>query len=160
MMHSDILNFRRWDQRISLSGQPTESQLGEICDIGVERIINLGLHSNNGALDDEAGSVAKLGMAYDYIPVDFENPTEADYTAFCAAVAEPPKSFLHVHCIYNARVSAFFYRYAMEGRGGDREAAFALMDDIWRPGGVWAQFISKPEDAALPNRYKGYDYEV
>jgi protein tyrosine phosphatase (PTP) superfamily phosphohydrolase (DUF442 family) len=159
-MQSDIINWRHWDERISLSGQPTEAQLGAIRDFGVARIINLGPHSNKGALQDEAGTVADLGMAYVYIPVDFENPTEADYIAFCAAVAEVPTSLVHVHCIYNARVSAFFYRHAMEGRGGDPEAAFALMDGIWRPGGVWAQFIDKPEDIALPNRYKGYDYEA
>ena len=63
-----------------------------------------------------------------------------------------------VHCIYNARVSAFFYRYASEGRGGDQAAALALMDSIWRPGGVWADFIGKPADSNLPNRYAGDDY--
>ena len=26
----DILNWRRWDDRITLSGQPTEEQLAEI----------------------------------------------------------------------------------------------------------------------------------
>lgn len=159
-MQSDILNWRRWDERITLSGQPTEKQLGDIHDLGVARIINLGPHSNKGALIDETRTVANLGMEYVYIPVDFENPTEADYAAFCEAVVDAPQSLLHVHCIYNARVSAFFYRYAMEGHGGDPGAAFVLMDGIWRPGGVWAHFISKSQDTALPNRYAGYDYEV
>ena len=159
-MEEEILNWRRWDARISLSGQPSETQLSDMRDLGVARVINLGPHSNKGALPGEAGTVAALGMAYVYIPVDFENPTEADYSAFCEAVAEAPESPLHVHCIYNARVSAFFYRYAVEGRGGDTKTAFTLMDGIWRPGGEWARFISKPGDADLPNRYKGYDYEA
>lgn len=154
-----ILNWRRWDNRISLSGQPTEKQLNELAEMGVVQVINLGPHSNDGALDDEAGSVARLGMQYIYIPVDFGDPTEADWNGFCAAMEAAPEAPIHVHCIYNARVSAFFYRYAKEGCGGDVNAAFELMDGIWRPGGVWARFIGKPEDADKPNRYRGYDYE-
>jgi protein tyrosine phosphatase (PTP) superfamily phosphohydrolase (DUF442 family) len=130
----DILNWRRWDTRISLSGQPTEGQLSTLAQSGVVQIINLGPHSNDGALDDEAASVAQLGMEYVYIPVDFSNPTEADWTVFCAAIDAAPDAPLHVHCIYK------------------------LMDGIWRPGGVWARFIGKPEDADKPNRYLGYDY--
>ena len=159
-MQSEILNWRQWDARVSLSGQPTEAQLSDLRDAGVSRIINLGPHGNKGALEDEPDSVVRLGMKYVYIPVDFENPTDADFGAFCDAFEVQPTSPLHVHCIYNARVSAFLYRYAIEGRGGDPKAAFALMDSIWRPGGVWAQFIGKPEDQDLPNRYKGYDYGV
>jgi protein tyrosine phosphatase (PTP) superfamily phosphohydrolase (DUF442 family) len=158
MDHQDILNWRRWDTRVSMSGQPTEAQLAEVAQDGVTRIINLGPHWNDGALADEPGTVAGLGMKYVYIPVDFEKPTEADFDAFCVAMAEEPTSPLHVHCIYNARVSALFYRFASEQRGGDPDAAFTLMEGIWRPGGVWAQFIGKSEDADQPNRFRGYDY--
>ena len=156
----DILNWRRRDARVTLSGQPTEAQLTSLAQSGVAQIINLGPYDNKGALNDEPGTVAQLGMGYTYIPVDFENPTEGDYQAFCAALEQNPDAAVHVHCIYNARVSAFFYRYATEGRGGDVNAAFALMDGIWRPGGVWATFIGKPEDADKPNRYLGYDYDA
>lgn len=155
---NEILNWRRRDSRVTLSGQPTEAQLALIANLGVTRIINLGPYDNKGALEDEPGTVAGLGMAYTYIPVDFDAPTEADYRTFCDEIASSPDQPTHVHCIYNARVSAFFYRYAHEGRGGDAEEAFALMDGIWRPGGVWAEFIGKPEDADQPNRYKGYEY--
>ena len=154
----EILNWRRRDARITLSGQPNESQLADLAGAGVTRIINLGPTDNKGALKDEAGEVANLGMDYVYIPVNFDAPSEADYKAFCAALDAEPDAKVHVHCIYNARVSAFFYRYATEGRGGDIAEAFALMDGIWRPGGVWATFIGKSEDAHQPNRYEGYEY--
>ena len=153
-----ILNWRRWSDQITLSGQPSEAELAELQDAGVRHVVNLGPHDNKGALPDEPGSVAALGMEYVYIPVDFENPTDADFTAFCAALDRFQGATTHVHCIYNARVSAFFYRYASEGRGGDQAAALALMDSIWRPGGVWADFIGKPADSNLPNRYAGDDY--
>ena len=157
---SDILNWRRWDARVTLSGQPTEAQLGEIKALGVTHVINLGPHDNNGALVDEAASVAVLGMEYVYSPVDFEQPTKADFDAFCHEMERLRGETLHVHCIYNARVSAFFYRFALEGRGGDVDMAFKLMDGIWRPGGVWAAFIGKPQDSDQPNRYEGYEYNL
>lgn len=155
-----ILNWRRQSDLITLSGQPSEEELGEIQASGVTQIINLGPHDNKGALDDEPGSVTALGMGYIYIPVEFDAPTDADYQAFCAALDATKDEKTHVHCIYNARVSAFFYRFAKDGKGGDPAKAFALMDGIWRPGGVWADFIGKPEDTDKPNRYLGEDYEA
>ncbi|WP_298295658.1 protein tyrosine phosphatase family protein [uncultured Litoreibacter sp.] len=154
----DVINWRRHDARLTSSGQPTEAQLAQIKALGVADVINLGPHSNKGALDDEAGTLAELGMRYTYIPVDFEAPTSQDFDAFCAAMDRLRDAPVHVHCIYNARVSAFFYRYAKEGLGGEVDQAFARMDSIWRPGGVWARFIGKADDAPLPNRYAGEDY--
>lgn len=154
----EILNWRRLNDDITLSGQPTEAQLSQIKALGVTHIINLGPHTNKGALTDEAGTVAQLGMTYVYIPVDFENPTPQNFADFCQVLEDLQGSSVHVHCIYNARVTAFFYRYAQAGKGMSETEAFALMDGIWRPGGVWAKFIGKEADATQPNRYAGYEY--
>ena len=154
---SDILNWRVIDARVSTSGQPTEAQLALLAAAGVRDIVNLGPHDNKGALEDEPGSVAALGMTYHYIPVDFDAPTEADYAAFVAAMAALADVRVHVHCIYNARVSAFMLRYARDGHG-DVAAAETRMDGIWRPGGVWAEFLGRTGDVGQPNRYAGYEY--
>jgi protein tyrosine phosphatase (PTP) superfamily phosphohydrolase (DUF442 family) len=153
-----VLNWRRLNSKISMSGQPTEAQLRAIKDLGVTHIVNLGLHTNKGALDDEPGTVASLGMTYVYIPVDFENPTQEDFTQFCKVLECLEGQSIHVHCIYNARVSAFFYRYAQSGKSTSEAEAFALMDGIWRPDGVWAQFVGNDQAMDKPNRYAGYDY--
>jgi protein tyrosine phosphatase (PTP) superfamily phosphohydrolase (DUF442 family) len=62
-----IYNRRRLDERITTSGQPTEPQLADIHALGVRHNINLGLHSHEKALPDEAASVSRLGMTYIYI---------------------------------------------------------------------------------------------
>ena len=62
-----IYNWHRLDDRITTSGQPTEPQLADIQALGVRRIINLGLHSHEKALPDEAASVRRLGMRYIHI---------------------------------------------------------------------------------------------
>lgn len=154
----DILNWRRWDAEITLSGLPSEAQLGELARLGVRHVINLARHGQEGALADEAASVAAEGMSYLNIPVAFQDPREADFAAFCDAIAQLEGQKVHVHCMYNARVTAFFYRYAKEGRGGDVAEAFALMESVWRPGGVWARFIGDDVSVELPHRFAGEDY--
>ena len=81
-----IYNWRRLDDRITTSGQPTEPQLADIHALGVRHIVNLGLHTHDKALPDEAASVGRLGMTYIHIPVDFQNPTDQDFEQFCSVM--------------------------------------------------------------------------
>ena len=154
----DIAVWRRLDERITTSGQPTEEQLAAIRALGVSHVINLALHSHEQALADEAASVRSLGMDYFHIPVEFDAPTEEDFRRFCAAMGKVADARVHVHCIVNMRVSAFFYRYRRDMLGMDEAEARRAMDSIWRPGGVWAQFIGDEDSVALPHRVAGRHY--
>lgn len=133
---SGILNWRPWSDDVTLSGQPTEDQFAHLANTGVAHVINLGPYDNKGALKDEAGCLAALGVTYTYIPVDFSNPTEQDFKAFN---------------------DAFMYRRAL-AKNERAEDAFTLMDGIWRTGSTWSAFLAKPCDPDTPNTYAGYDY--
>ncbi len=50
---------------------------------------------------------------------------------------------VHVHCIANARVSAFFYRYRRDVLGMDEAQARAEMEAVWQPKGVWVDFVER-----------------
>lgn len=156
----DIINWRRLDERTTTSGQPTEAQLTRIAGLGTGYVVNLGLHTHERALPDEAGTVAALGMSYIHIPVAFDAPNEEDFTRFLAALAVARGAPAHVHCILNARVSAFFYRYRRDYLGWEAAAACAAMESIWRPGGVWAEFIGDEAAIARPHLYAGRDYRL
>ena len=138
-----IYNWLRLDDRITTSGQPSESQLADVRALGVRHIINLGLHSHEKALPDEAASAGRLGMMYIHIPVDFKNPTDEDFAQFCSAMATLKEVPVHVHCIANYRVSAFFYRYRHEILGMEKAQARADLERVWQPNGVWAAFIDR-----------------
>lgn len=136
-----IYNWRRLDARTTTSGQPSEAQLAALAASGVRQVINLAPHSHQHALADEAARVAALGMRYVYIPVDFKAPTEADFSSFCAAMADLGDDPVHVHCAANYRVSAFFYRYRRDVMGIEAAQARADMEDVWQPTGVWVAFV-------------------
>lgn len=151
----NIFNFRRLNADISTSGQPKEDELAMLSKDGVETIINLGLHDHDWALDDEAACCAELGVEYIHIPVPFDAPSEADYTKFEQAIAAHAGKRVHVHCIVNARVTAFFYRHLRQS-----EAAAELMESVWRPGGVWAAFIGDENRTDAETAYRGRDYDL
>ena len=140
----DISAWLRMDDRLTTSGQPSETQLGALKALGVETVINLGLHSHPQAIADEAGSLAALGIDYIYIPVAFDAPREADFERFCVAMAAAQGNVLHVHCIMNLRVSAFIYRYRRDVLHHDASEARAMMHRIWQPAGIWAAFVGAP----------------
>lgn len=140
-----IPNWRRLDERITTSGQPSEAGLAELTALGVRHVINLALHSHEKALPNEAASVAALGMHYIHIPVAFDDPTEENFERFKTAMDDIGADPVHVHCIVNARVSAFFYRYNRDVAGIDEGEARAAMETIWRPTGVWARFVGWEE---------------
>ena len=138
---TDIAVWRRLDDRITTSGQPSEAQISDLAAIGVTHVINLALHTHEQALPDETATVTAAGMRYIHIPVAFDARTEEDFAQFCAAMDEAGGTNVHVHCIVNARVSAFLYRWRRDVIGMDEAEARAAMETVWRPGAVWAAFI-------------------
>jgi protein tyrosine phosphatase (PTP) superfamily phosphohydrolase (DUF442 family) len=138
---TDIYNWRRLDGRLTTSGQPTEAELQAIAALGVESVVNLGLHTHPKALPDERASVTALGMDYIHQPVDFQKPTTPDLDAFCDLMDRLQGRTLHVHCIANYRVSAFLYRYRIDRLGWARDRARVDLDAIWTPQGPWAAIV-------------------
>ena len=130
-----IFAWRRLSDTLTTSGQPSEEGLAIIRALGVEHIVNLGLHTHEKALPDEAVTVAELDMTYTHIPVEFDAPTEEDFTRFRQVMDKMGDTPVHVHCIVNARVSAFLYRYRRYVLDMDEGEARAAMETVWRPGG-------------------------
>lgn len=124
------------------SGQPTARQFAAIQNSGVTTVINLAPHDVENALQDEASVLADLGLQYVHIPVEFNNPTDAKFNEFCAALQATPASKLWVHCAANMRVSAFMYRYRCSVLGEEPAIAKKAMMQIWQPFGVWKKFLA------------------
>jgi uncharacterized protein (TIGR01244 family) len=147
----DIACWQRLDDRITTSGRLRPHDVERLAAIGVRHVVNLALVDSPGALLDEDALVASAGLRYTHIPVPFDAPEEAHLAVLRDALAQDEEP-VHVHCIMNWRVSAFFYRLNRAAGMAEPEAR-ALMERQWSPetsgaanAPVWARFIAKGED--------------
>jgi protein tyrosine phosphatase (PTP) superfamily phosphohydrolase (DUF442 family) len=138
-----IFNFLALSETLITAGQPTEQQLATVQAGGYQTVINLALSSAHNALANERSTVESLGMRYVHLPVEFDQPTAADFDRFCALMKENGDQHLLVHCAANFRVSAFMYLYRCIYLGWGADEAIIDMHKIWTPNTVWQQFIKK-----------------
>ena len=147
-----IRNFQRLAANRTTSGRLRDEDLDCLARIGTAHVVNLALDEHPEALPDEAAKLAERGIGYTHIPVPFDAPTEAHYQAFVAALEAAGEAPVHVHCIMNYRVSAFFYRYHRE-RGMPEAEARALLEAQWAPqrsdrpeAQPWARFLNEIDE--------------
>ena len=146
---SDIRAWQRLSERVTTSGRLQERDPARLAAIGVRHVINLAMPDHPEALPDADTAFAAEGVAYTHVPVPFDAPDEAHYAAFVDALENSGEP-LHVHCIANWRVSAFFYRYHRDACGMPEAEARALMEQQWSPersdhpdAPKWAAFIGE-----------------
>lgn len=136
-----IYNYRKYSDALCTSGQPTEGQFKLIKEAGFDYVINLAPHSAENALPDETKTTSELNISYTHIPVDFKNPTEADFEQFVRSYQKCGENKVWVHCAANMRVSAFLYKYRRDVLGMPEREAKEIMDTVWEPFGVWQEFL-------------------
>ena len=127
----DIRAWQRLSSEITTSGRLQEGDPARLAEIGTRRVVNLALADHPEALRDEARLLDEHGIDYLHIPVPFDAPTVEHFEAFKASL-EDVEVPVHVHCIMNWRVSAFFYLLNLE-RGMPEGKARALMARQWDP---------------------------
>ncbi|MGE3141700.1 MAG: protein tyrosine phosphatase family protein [Hyphomonadaceae bacterium] len=137
-----ICGWLRLDGRLTSSGRLRAEDLPALRSAGVRALLNLAPDDHEKALPREAAAAAASGLRYFHIPVAWTNPTERDFALFCEAMAACATLPTHIHCIANKRVSAFLYRYRRDVLGDDEAAARADLHKIWKPDGIWADFIA------------------
>ena len=137
----EIRGFLRLDDRIATSGMPRPEHFAAMRDAGFEVVINLALPTSDNALANEGELVSQQGMSYVHIPVNFEHPTPGDFEKFRRVMDALADRKVFVHCAANMRVSAFMYLYRVRNDPGCESKAMADMHQIWRPEGVWKDFI-------------------
>ena len=145
MSTEEIFNYLKIDDRISTAGQPTEDQLRDAAAEGFTAIINLAPVNPPYTPADEAGLARQLGLIYIYIPVAWNNPTDADFAAFEQAMSATAGQPTLIHCAANFRVTAFYTLYAQKHLGLSAAQADALRDRIWAGSDypVWEAFIAR-----------------
>lgn len=142
-----IVNFVQLAPDIGTSGQPEPSDFESIREAGYDAVVNLALATSDNAVEDEGSIVTGLGMRYVHIPVDFDNPTLDDLQLFLAIMRAFEGKKVWVHCVVNARVSAFSYHYLRHVRGQDEATSRSSILDKCEMNATWSGFMElSPED--------------
>ncbi len=146
MPTNEIYNAIVVDDQIVTAGQPTEDQLKSAAAEGFANVINLA-PTDSRSLNDEAGLVRELGMAYFHIPVAWDNPLQKDFDAFESAMSQRSVGKTLIHCVANFRVTAFYSLYAQKQLGWTEAQANDFRAAIWQGSDnpVWEDFITRTQ---------------
>jgi protein tyrosine phosphatase (PTP) superfamily phosphohydrolase (DUF442 family) len=142
----DITNYVQLTDLVGTSGQPTEQQFKAIADAGFTAVINLAMPDSDKAIPEEGSIVTGLGMSYVHIPVPFDAPSCAHLKQFSGAMQAFDGQRVWVHCVVNARVSAFMYQYLTKVKGLPEAESRSPILDRWEPDmdEVWRNFLAMP----------------
>jgi protein tyrosine phosphatase (PTP) superfamily phosphohydrolase (DUF442 family) len=143
-----IRNFVQTTETIGTSGQPTVEQFSEIARAGYSSVVNLAMPDSDDAIADEGTIVTSLGMKYVHIPVPFDAPTKQQLRSFIRVMRAIDGEKVWVHCVVNARVSAFMYHYLRIDKGYEDDAAKNQLLRRWEPkmDAAWKKFLQLRQD--------------
>ena len=96
------------------AGLPSKAEFEKLASAGVEVIINLIPDGNSSGHTDEASLVNNVGMQYEQISVDWQQPTMTDVEHFFDIMDANANKDILVHCAANYRASAFYYLYQIK----------------------------------------------
>jgi protein tyrosine phosphatase (PTP) superfamily phosphohydrolase (DUF442 family) len=135
----DIKNFTSLSPVLASAGMPSKSEFSIVQKSGYQHIINL----IPGDFSSEKKNINSLGMSFDQIAVDWNEPTLADFKHFVRLMNTYKLDKVLVHCRLNYRASAFAYLYQTTQLGLDESIAQSQMQAIWEPDGTWLKFIKE-----------------
>lgn len=127
-----VRNFQVVDDRLASAGQIAYDQIPLIRERGYEVVVNLAIadEERNGR---EGFHVAREGMTYVHIPVDWDEPLTSDVRMFLDVMRANRDRKVFVHCFANMRASAFVYLYRTLVEGVPESEARATLNAVWDP---------------------------
>jgi predicted protein tyrosine phosphatase len=135
---SDIKNFRIHSEKLASAGL-TDNKLNLVADNNYSHVINL----IPGDYSTEKQQVIALGMSYQQIEVDWENPKLSDFHRFAYYLHNTPKDEKTlVHCQLNYRASTFAYLYQVIVENEDQNEAKEKLLSVWQPNETWLNFMN------------------
>ena len=133
-------NFVVVSERIHTSGQPSAAQLGGLKGKGYDLVINLAPPTTLGSISDEGMLVARTGISYLNIPVDWHSPRYEDFELFSNILKQSASMHVLVHCQVNKRASLFTFLFRVIHDGAAPDRAWENVNAVWVPDEQWRDF--------------------
>jgi protein tyrosine phosphatase (PTP) superfamily phosphohydrolase (DUF442 family) len=128
-------------QHLVTAGQPSAAALRELKALGFEAVIYLAPPTVSDAVRDEHQIVARQGLTFINLPIQFENPTEADFQTFVALLQGLGARKVLVHCQVNMRASSMVFLYRAIVLKEDPRRAYDAVIRVWSPSGPWRTLV-------------------
>lgn len=128
-------------ERIVTAGQPSAAWLETLKDQRFEAVIYLAPPTVSDAVAGEALIVGRQGLVFVNIPINFSNPTEADFLTFARIMDALDGRRVLVHCQVNMRASVMTFLYRAIRRKEDPATAYEAVSRVWVPHGPWKELL-------------------
>ena len=103
----DIRNFLQVTPEFCTGGQPRVEHFARLKADGVKAVLNLRQPTEHRA-EEEKQAVEAAGLRYFNIPVNYQNPADADVDQFLKITDDPANRPMFIHCTAAIRVGAFW----------------------------------------------------
>lgn len=123
------------------SGQPTANALSKLSAQGFGAVIYLAPLTVPDAEPGEAEIVRKQGLEFVNIPIQFGQPTQADFESFVVAMNRLSGRKVLVHCQVNMRASSMTFLYRVIVGREQPEQAYESVAKVWSPEGPWKALL-------------------
>jgi protein tyrosine phosphatase (PTP) superfamily phosphohydrolase (DUF442 family) len=135
-----VMNYHRIDQRLVTGGHFVDDGLATLKAEGVTVVIDLRDKPPGG----QQARLAREGIEWISVPVEWENPEPADFERFRAAMQAHRGDHVLVQCSANYRASAMTYLYRVVVEQVDENAAAIDLHAVWTPNEEskkWSDYI-------------------
>jgi protein tyrosine phosphatase (PTP) superfamily phosphohydrolase (DUF442 family) len=126
-----LINFYAHSPTLFTAGQPKQSQFADLRKGGVQVVVNMAPDYLPDSIKNEGKLVEQNGMAYYYIPVDWDRPSESDVKRFFEIMEKHKGQMVLAHCWANSRSSAFTYLYRTIKEGQPKDEEYKILETIW-----------------------------
>ena len=127
--------------RLVTSGQPNRVSLARLNQQGFGAVIYLAPPTVADAVPEEGEIVRKQGIEFVNIPINFGNPTGADFDEFVKVMRKFRDRKVLVHCQVNMRASTMTFLYRVTVGNEKADLAYDSVARVWSPEGPWKQLI-------------------
>jgi protein tyrosine phosphatase (PTP) superfamily phosphohydrolase (DUF442 family) len=135
-----VMNYHRINDRLVTGGRLLEGGSAALKIEGVTVVINL--------LDDppkeEQQQFLESGIKWTNIPIEWLNPTAANFDRFSEVMREYSGNHVLVQCAANYRASTMTYLYRIAVENVAEDEARKDMTDVWNPNeyDIWREYIN------------------
>lgn len=139
---TQIPNFQFVHEHLFTSGQPSQIQLKQIKEYGIDTVINLAFTDADTHLEHEDKICAELGLNYIQLPILWDTPADDQCLFILDMIAHLVQDkMVWVHCAKNMRVSCLMYLYRQYYLDIDMPTAQELLHQMWEPNETWTGLI-------------------